>query len=258
MLYRVAQGTGFRAAELATLTPDSFDLAATTPCAVLAAAATKNRKPVAQPLACDLADELREFIGGKPGGVRLWPGTWAKHSADMLRLDLRAAEIPEHVTSAEGVETRDFHALRNCYISNVLRTGADMKQAMTLARHSDPRLTAARYARTRLGDLGNLVEKLPKAARRNTGSASAGEPLPTTTVESSGAATGAATGDDTRERAAKNDEPVAGSAAVPETHNALISQGVEGNRELLKTVGAERAGFEPAVRFYPYAALAKR
>ncbi|WP_157469496.1 hypothetical protein [Gemmata sp. SH-PL17] len=32
---------------------------------------------------------------------------------------------------------------------------------MTLARHSDPRLTTSRYARTRLGDLGSVVNKLP-------------------------------------------------------------------------------------------------
>jgi hypothetical protein len=31
---------------------------------------------------------------------------------------------------------------------------------MTLARHSDPKLTAARYARTRLYDLGAMVNNL--------------------------------------------------------------------------------------------------
>ena len=67
------------------------------------------------------------------------------------------------VDGPEGIEVRDFHALRNCYISDVIRTGADLKQSMTLARHSDPRLTAGRYARTRLFDLGAVVNKLPTA-----------------------------------------------------------------------------------------------
>ena len=53
---------------------------------------------------------------------------------------------------------RDFHALRACYTSKVIRAGADLKQAMTLARHSDPKLTAGRYARTRLADLGPVVD----------------------------------------------------------------------------------------------------
>jgi hypothetical protein len=77
-------------------------------------------------------------------------------------------------------------------------------------------------------------------------------------VEGSGAATGAAASDDVREVAKTSDEPSAESPAVPETHNALKNQGVEGNQEPSKTVGAERAGFEPAVGFYPHAALAKR
>lgn len=78
----------------------------------------------------------------------------------MLRVDLHAANVPVGVDGPEGTEVRDFHALRACYISNVIRAGADLKQAMTLARHSDPKLTASRYARTRLHDLGSIVDKL--------------------------------------------------------------------------------------------------
>ncbi len=79
----------------------------------------------------------------------------------MIRADLIAAGVPIVVDGPEGAETRDFHAQRNCFISDVIRAGADLKQAMTLARHSDPKLTAGRYARTRLHDLGALVDKLP-------------------------------------------------------------------------------------------------
>ncbi len=55
--------------------------------------------------------------------------------------------------------------MRACLISNVIRAGADLKQAMTLARHTDPRLTAGRYARTRLNDLGAVVDKLPEPTK---------------------------------------------------------------------------------------------
>ena len=42
-------------------------------------------------------------------------------------------------------------------------TGATLKEAMQLARHSDPKLTAAVYGRARLLDLGTAVERLPVA-----------------------------------------------------------------------------------------------
>ena len=129
----------------------------------------------------------------------------------MLRIDLKAAGIPVKVDGPEGVEGRDFHALRNCYISDVLRTGADLKQAMTLARHSDPRLTAGRYARTRLHDLGAVVNKLPSLVRpsesaelvslRMTGTDGAAAP------EQQGAAKGAA-GTDNKQIALRSNEEI--------------------------------------------------
>jgi integrase len=61
MIYRVALGTGFRAAELAVLAPDSFDLDATPSLAVLPATATKNRREALQPLSADLAIRIRIY-----------------------------------------------------------------------------------------------------------------------------------------------------------------------------------------------------
>jgi len=79
----------------------------------------------------------------------------------MFKADLAAAGVAAVIDSSDGPEVRDMHALRNTYISNLIRTGADLKQVMTLARHSDPKLTAGSYARTRLYDLGAVVNKLP-------------------------------------------------------------------------------------------------
>jgi hypothetical protein len=79
----------------------------------------------------------------------------------VIAVDPTATGVPIQVDGPEGTETRDFHALRACFVSDLLRAGADLKQAMTLARHSDPKLTAARYARTRLHDLGAVVNKSP-------------------------------------------------------------------------------------------------
>src|SRR5437764_10240014 len=168
MLYRAAVGTGFRAAELAALVPDFFDLDATPPAIILPAEHTKNRKGACQPLAAALVADLRTYLVGRPRKEPVWPGTWSKQAANILRADLDAAGLPVEVDGPEGTETRDFHALRAVHISNVIRAGADLKQAMTLARHSDPRPTAGRYARTRLHDLGALVDKLPAAAPKDT------------------------------------------------------------------------------------------
>ena len=65
MLYRVALGTGFRAAELAALVPDSYDLDANPPAVILPAEFTKNRKGATQPLSDELAAELRTYLKGR-------------------------------------------------------------------------------------------------------------------------------------------------------------------------------------------------
>ena len=160
-LYSVALGTGFRVSELASFTPKSFNLEATPPVVVLHAGNTKNRQGATQPIAQWLADELKTFIVGRLPNAKLWPGTWSEKGAKMIYRDLEAADIPREVDSPDGIEVRDFHSLRNTFISGVIRSGADLKQAMTLARHSDPKLTTARYARTKLQDLGSVVESLP-------------------------------------------------------------------------------------------------
>src|SRR5207244_2312125 len=76
-------------------------------------------------------------------------------------LDLDAAGVPYVVDGPDGSLFGDFHALRHSYISMLDKAGASLKQAMQLARHSDPRLTMARYGRAQLADLGATVERLP-------------------------------------------------------------------------------------------------
>ncbi len=159
MLYRVAVNTGYRVSELAALTVESFDLTAAPPTVVLSGDHTKNGLPARQPIPRELARDLAAFLTGRTGIV--WPGTWVDRSAGMLAKDMKTAGLLVVVPGPEGDETRDFHAFRATYITNVIRGGADLKQAMTLARHSDPKLTAGTYARARMEDLGALVNALP-------------------------------------------------------------------------------------------------
>jgi hypothetical protein len=163
MLYAVACVSGFRAEELSELSPTSFDLDGNPPTVTLPATCTKNGRTAVQPLPPDILKELRGFLGERPVNAAVWPGTWWAHgdAAEMLRADLEAAGIPYTVEGPDGPLYCDFHSLRHSFINLLDRTGATLKEAMTLARHSDPKLTMAVYGRAQIHDLGEAVNRLP-------------------------------------------------------------------------------------------------
>src|SRR5262249_19176717 len=68
--------------------------------------------------------------------------------------------VPYVVEGPDGPLYADFHALRHSYIALLDRSGATLKEAMQLARHSDPKLTMAVYGRAQLHDLGAAVDRL--------------------------------------------------------------------------------------------------
>jgi hypothetical protein len=75
----------------------------------------------------------------------------------MIRIDLEAAGVAYETPS--GVV--DFHALRGCYISFLVSSGASVKTCQTLARHSSPVLTIGIYAKASLLDITGAVDALP-------------------------------------------------------------------------------------------------
>src|SRR5437879_4149928 len=79
----------------------------------------------------------------------------------MLQADLEAAGIPYVTEGPDGPLSADFHALRHSYVALMDQAGLTLKEAMQLARHSDPKLTMARYGRAQLHDLGEAVRRLP-------------------------------------------------------------------------------------------------
>jgi hypothetical protein len=79
----------------------------------------------------------------------------------MIRRDEEAAGIAHEVDGPEGKSFRDFHNLRHTFVSFLDQSGATLKEAMELARHSDPRLTAKVYGRAARERLAEAVKKLP-------------------------------------------------------------------------------------------------
>ena len=158
MLYLIAAYTGFRASELASLTPSSFNLEGTS--LSLNAASTKNGKNAELPLHHGLIEQLKHWMKDRPEGLPLWPGKWAvnRHAASMLRPDLEAAGIP--YVDHRG-ETFDFHALRGQFVTQMDRAGVSLVKAQRLARHSSPNLTANLYTRLRIEDLKPEIDRLP-------------------------------------------------------------------------------------------------
>ncbi len=150
-LYALAIYSGSRRSELQSLTPESFDLDATPPNVALPGRDTKNRDDAVQPLPSHVIPALRSWLATKPRQKPLFPED--RNSALMIRANLKAAGIPS--------DAYDFHGLRHCYVSQIVQSGASVKDAMELARHSDADLTFNRYAHARLEELSKIVDKLP-------------------------------------------------------------------------------------------------
>lgn len=184
-LYLTACATGFRASELHSMTPASFDLEGDTPTATVQASCTKNRKEAVQPLPVDVARALRGYLASKPGGESLWPDnakapaeSWRLHAAEMVRLDLAAARktwlqsFQDARQQAEAEQSdflayrdsqgryADFHSTRHFFITAVGKAGVSPREHQDLARHSTYALTA-RYSHSRFYD---LARRCPGAA----------------------------------------------------------------------------------------------
>jgi integrase/recombinase XerC len=175
LLYRMAAMTGFRADELASLTPASFDLKSDPPTVTIEAAYSKHRREDFLPLHPDLAARLRQWLSERERRQddqrvilslnraadakreRLFPGTWPGKAAEMLRIDLDAAEIA-YFTDAGFA---DFHSLRHTFISHLVTGGVHPKVAQQLARHSTITLTMDRYAHLGLIDMTSGLSALP-------------------------------------------------------------------------------------------------
>jgi integrase len=160
VLYTLAANTGFRANELASLTPAAFDLQNERPTVTVRAGYSKRRREDEQPLRADVAEMFRQYMAGKPKKQPLWPGTWPDVAAEMIRVDLAAVGIPYQDDDGRYF---DFHAMRGQFISFLAARGVHPKVAQTLARHSTITLTMDYYTHLDVLDVSGALEKLPPA-----------------------------------------------------------------------------------------------
>jgi len=177
ILYQVAVGTGLRANELRNLVPGSFDFDADPPTVTVEAAYSKHRRKDVQPIRRDLTGLLRPWIKGKEVAQPAF--NMPDKPVKLILADLaaaREARIAEARSEDEQKQRRqttflayqdaanrvaDFHALRHTYISRLVASGANIKVAQELARHSSPTLTLGRYAHVQLVDQTRALDVLP-------------------------------------------------------------------------------------------------
>ena len=153
--YQVLMATGLRRSELLALRWGDVKLNAPHPFIQLRAADTKGKRADVLPVRADLAELLRKAKGGAGDGelvVTVLP------------------RIPTHrkYLDAAGISwlddagrRADLHALRHSYGTLLSKGGVTPREAMSLMRHSDLRLTMKVYTDPRIFDLAGAVEKLP-------------------------------------------------------------------------------------------------
>jgi integrase len=160
MLYRVAAYTGLRASELASLTPQQFDLDSSPPTVTVDPKFAKSRRNEPVPIPAHLVALLRPWLAGRPRDARVWPGTWARDRRQQMWVarDVKRAGIAETDERGRGIT---FHGLKRKYVSLLIRSGAEVDDVKRMARHKDARTTINYYTDRSLRQLGDIADRLP-------------------------------------------------------------------------------------------------
>jgi integrase/recombinase XerD len=178
MLIEMALETGFRAAELGSLTPrNCHDLDGDHPTIVVVASFSKHRREDRQPILKDFARKLAKWIEGKAPHAKLW--RLPPEPIDLIKADLdraRQAWLEEAARSPRELKKRmesdflryqsdddrfaDFHALRHTFIMRLVRAGASPKECQLLARHASITQTMDYYAHLKINDTARALRKM--------------------------------------------------------------------------------------------------
>jgi integrase len=188
IMYILSAWTGYRRAEIGSLTKRSLRLDDSPPTITVAAAYSKRKRQDTQVLHREVVSRLREWLETKravPADALLFPvsakipGGTNRRTAKMMRADLKAARnkwIEAAETPAEKAEREksdflkykndaglfaDFHSNRHTFITNLEHAGVSPRRAQSLARHCDIRLTMGVYTHIGLHDQTTAIESLP-------------------------------------------------------------------------------------------------
>jgi integrase len=119
-IYLVSYFTGLRRAEIASLTPSSFQFGGEQPTLTVDAACSKHRRRDVLPLHVELIALLRSWVETLPPDQPLFPLLAKRRTWLMVKKDLERAGIP-YITKA-GIA--DFHAAgRHTYITGHYQAG---------------------------------------------------------------------------------------------------------------------------------------
>jgi integrase len=155
--YRFSAYTGIRRGEMNSLRWSDFDLDAFPPSVVVRASISKNARTERLPLQSDVLALLRAM---QPDLCQ--PFEWVFRNRvpnmDTFHRDRKRAGIPD--ADDQGAKY-DFHALRTTFITMLNAAGVAPRVAMSLARHSDMKLTMKVYTNTNGLPLAAGVAALP-------------------------------------------------------------------------------------------------
>ncbi len=166
IVYLFALDAGLRWNEIRTLSVGDIDLKNNS--LIIQAKNEKARRGAELPLSDELIDELSLFLSGiiKLPSCPLFEGIWKDKAGQMLKVDLKAANI-EFRTDEGQV---DFHSLRHTFGTRLALSGVTPQIHMALMRHSDINLTMKYYVHFRLNNLKeglSLLNKKKKQANTN-------------------------------------------------------------------------------------------
>jgi integrase/recombinase XerD len=188
MMYILSAWTGYRKAEIGSLTTQSFNLESDPPTLTVQAAFSKRKRHDTQVLHPAVVERFVAWLQAKPNvsaNTLLFPvsgkvpGGTERKTHKMMQRDMDAARKAwiEDAPDAEESQRRqdsdflryedsnaryaDFHSNRHTFITNLGRAGVSPKTTQELARHSDIRLTLNVYTHAELADKIEAVRRLP-------------------------------------------------------------------------------------------------
>jgi integrase len=179
LLYRLAVETGLRSNELRSLVRTSFRFGKQSATVVVEARNSKRRRQDELPIRAETAELIQTHVATKHPGAAVFAMPRADGMADMLRSDLLAARtawLDEAGTPEDRAERErstfladrdeagqvvDFHGLRHTFITLLARSGVHPSVMQAMARHSDPKLTLARYTHVETAEQAEALALLP-------------------------------------------------------------------------------------------------